>query len=149
MSPCQRNRPKAPFDGPSRSGYIIRQWETRQTLLEEREAGSDRAFGQGVEPLPGVGSSSASRTSADRPFAERRQGAMALYDLQSTAFPTLDESQLAEIARCAEGPPRAYRDGDTIIGVGERDFKFLVVKSGEVEIVDHTGDEPKTVVVHG
>src|SRR5262249_46383610 len=128
MSPCQRNRPKAPFDGPSRSGYIIRQWETRQRLLEEREAGSDRAFRQVVSGAPSGCRLLERLAPVGRPpFSERRQGEMALYDLQSTAFPTLDESQLAEIARCAEGPPRSYRDGDIIIGVGERDFKFLVV----------------------
>jgi len=26
--------------------------------------------------------------------------------------------------------------------------KFFIVKSGEIEIVDHSGDEPKTVTVH-
>src|SRR5712691_1536627 len=68
--------------------------------------------------------------------------------LQSIAFPTLDEAQIAELGRFAAGAPRWYRDGQTLIAAGERDFKFLVVKSGEVEIVDHSGDEPKTVVVH-
>ena len=31
---------------------------------------------------------------------------------------------------------------------GDRDFKFFIVKSGEIQIVDHSGDAPKTVVVH-
>src|SRR5205823_11672371 len=48
----------------------------------------------------------------------------------------------------AADPPRWYRDGQTLIAVGERDFKFLVVKSGEVAIIDHSGDEPRTVAVH-
>src|SRR3989475_1235542 len=68
--------------------------------------------------------------------------------LQSVAFPTLDEAQMAELGGFAAGPPRWYRDGQTLIAVGERDFKFLVVNSGEVEIVDHSGDEPRTVAVH-
>ncbi len=42
-----------------------------------------------------------------------------------------------------------YRDGQTLISMGDRDFKFYIVKSGEVEIVDHSGDKPKTVVIHG
>src|SRR5207245_954149 len=63
-------------------------------------------------------------------------------------FPTLEEAQIAELARFAAAVPRSYRDGQTLIAVGERDFKFLVVKSGEVAIVDHSGDEPKTIVVH-
>jgi thioredoxin reductase (NADPH) len=69
-------------------------------------------------------------------------------DLRSIAFPTLDEAQIAEIGRFAAGAPRSYRDGQTLFAVGERDFKFVLVKSGEVEIVDHSGDEPKTIVVH-
>src|SRR6266571_9527367 len=73
---------------------------------------------------------------------------MAEPNLQSVAFPTLDEAQMVELGRFAAGPPRLYRDGQTLIAVGERDFKFLVVKSGEVEIVDHSGDEPRTVAVH-
>jgi thioredoxin reductase (NADPH) len=73
---------------------------------------------------------------------------MAEQDLQSIAFPTLDEAQIAELGRFADAVPRLYRDGQTLVAVGERDFKFLVVKSGEVEIVDHSGDEPKTIVVH-
>jgi len=73
---------------------------------------------------------------------------MAEQDLQSIAFPTLDEAQIAELGRFADAVPRLYRDGQTLVAVGERDFKFLVIKSGEVEIVDHSGDEPKTIVVH-
>src|SRR6185295_15006641 len=30
----------------------------------------------------------------------------------------------------------------------ERDVKFFVVKSGEIAIVDYSGDEPKTLVTH-
>jgi len=73
---------------------------------------------------------------------------MAEQDLQSIAFPTLDEAQIAELGRFADAVPRLYRDGQTLVAVGERDFKFLVIKSGEVEIVDHSGDKPKTIVVH-
>jgi len=73
---------------------------------------------------------------------------MAEHDLQSIAFPTLDEAQLAELSRCTTATPQWYRDGQTLFAVGARDFKFFIVKSGEVEIVDHSGDEPKTVTVH-
>jgi thioredoxin reductase (NADPH) len=73
---------------------------------------------------------------------------MAEYDLQSIAFPTLDEAQIAEIGGFAAAVPRWYRDGQTLVAVGERDFGLFLVKSGEVEIVDHSGDEPKTIVVH-
>ena len=74
---------------------------------------------------------------------------MAEHDLQSIAFPTLDEAQIAELSRCLEATATSYRDGETLFAVGERDFKFfIVIKSGEVEIVDHSGDAPKTVTIH-
>lgn len=73
---------------------------------------------------------------------------MAEYDLQSIAFPTLDEAQIAELAGCTTATPTLYRDGRTLFAVGERNFKFHVIKSGEVEIVDYSGDVPKTITVH-
>jgi thioredoxin reductase (NADPH) len=73
---------------------------------------------------------------------------MTEHDLQSIAFPTLDAAQLAELARCTTAAPKGYRDGQTLFTVGDRDFKFFIVKSGEIEIVDHSGDEPKTLTVH-
>jgi thioredoxin reductase (NADPH) len=73
---------------------------------------------------------------------------MAEQTLQSVAFPTLDEAQISEFERCTGATAKRYRDGQTLISVGDRDFKFFIVKSGEIEIVDHSGDKPKTVVVH-
>ena len=74
---------------------------------------------------------------------------MAELTLQSVAFPTLDEAQVSEFARCTMAASKRFRNGETLIGMGDRDFKFFIVKSGEVEIVDYSGDTPKTVVVHG
>lgn len=62
------------------------------------------------------------------------------------AFPVLDEKQIgvvAEFARC-----RTYRDGDVLFRAGETDFKFHVIKSGAIAIVDRSGDEPRTILVH-
>jgi thioredoxin reductase (NADPH) len=73
---------------------------------------------------------------------------MAEHDLQSIAFPTLDEDQLARLSRCTAAVTRSYEDGQTLFAVGDRDFKFFVMKSGEVEIIDHSGDEPKRLTVH-
>lgn len=73
---------------------------------------------------------------------------MAEHTLQSTAFPTLDDSQVSEFERCTKAAKKVYRDGQTLISMGDRDFKFYIVKSGEVEIVDRSGDKPKTVVIH-
>src|SRR5579859_1768008 len=73
---------------------------------------------------------------------------MVEHGLQSVAFPTLDESQIAELGKCAAAAPKLYRDGQTLFAVGERDFKFFIVKSGEVEIIDYSGDAPKVIAVH-
>jgi thioredoxin reductase (NADPH) len=74
---------------------------------------------------------------------------MAEPDLKATAFPILNGQQMAALGACAAASPRAYRKGEVLFQAGERDFKFFVIESGEVEIVDCTGDEPRTVVVHG
>ena len=73
---------------------------------------------------------------------------MVEHGLQSVAFPTLDEAQIRELAQCTAAAPKVFRDRQTLFAVGERDFKFFIIKSGEVEIVDYSGDEPKVIVVH-
>ena len=73
---------------------------------------------------------------------------MAEHDLHAIAFPRLDDSQIATLVRCAHPSLKRYRDGEVLFHVGDRDFKFFIVKSGEVEIVDQSGDTPKTVTVH-
>ena len=70
------------------------------------------------------------------------------HNLLSVAFPTLDETQISQLARCADAAPKLFRDGQTLFAAGERNMNFFVVKSGEVEIVDHSGDERKTVTIH-
>src|SRR4051794_14421435 len=73
---------------------------------------------------------------------------MAEHDLLSIAFPTLDETQIARLSSCTAAVARSYTDGQTLFAVGDRNPKFFVVKSGEVEIVDYSGDEPKRLTVH-
>jgi thioredoxin reductase (NADPH) len=73
---------------------------------------------------------------------------MSQNNLQSVAFPTLNEEQISQLAHCTEAEPKLYRDGQTLFAVGEHDMKFFIVKSGEIEIVDYSGDEPKTITVH-
>jgi thioredoxin reductase (NADPH) len=73
---------------------------------------------------------------------------MAEHDLQSVAFPTLDEAQIARLSGCTAAVPKSYQDGQTLFAAGDRDFKFFVVKSGEIEIVDSSGAAPKRLVVH-
>src|SRR5690349_14559956 len=73
---------------------------------------------------------------------------MASQDLQTIAFPTLDEAHMATLARCTHAAVERCEAGQTLIQVGDRDFRFFVIKSGEVEIVDRSGESPETVVVH-
>ena len=69
-------------------------------------------------------------------------------NLLSVAFPTLDEAQIGELARCTDAAPKVFRDGQSLFAVGERNINFFIVQSGEVEIIDRSGDDLKTVTVH-
>jgi thioredoxin reductase (NADPH) len=72
---------------------------------------------------------------------------MSEHNLYDIAFPKLDDAQMASLGRCPLTKLKRYRDGERLFDVGDRDFKFFVVKSGEVEIVDDSGDAPKTITV--
>jgi thioredoxin reductase (NADPH) len=70
-------------------------------------------------------------------------------DLRAAAFPKLNEGQLASLAGCSLTVLKHYRDGEKLFEVGDRDSKFFVIKSGQIEIRDESGDTPKTVAVLG
>src|SRR5687767_5448124 len=67
---------------------------------------------------------------AGSPVLSESTKAMAEPDLTSAAFPTLDDAQIADIVGCAAAKRRAYRDGETLVGIGETDFGFFIVLSG-------------------
>jgi thioredoxin reductase (NADPH) len=69
-------------------------------------------------------------------------------NLQSVAFPTLDATQIRQLAGCTDAEPKLFRDGQTLFKVGDQNINFFIVKSGEVAIVDYSGDEPKTLTTH-
>ena len=69
---------------------------------------------------------------------------MAEHTLKSIAFPVLDEDQIAQVANCTAVTPRHCRDGELLVVVGDRIFKFFIIKSGEIEILDYSGDAPRT-----
>jgi thioredoxin reductase (NADPH) len=73
---------------------------------------------------------------------------MSEHTLQSVAFPTLDDAQISQLAGCTHAAPKLFRDGQVLFAVGQRNMNFFVVKSGEIEILDRSGDEPKTVTIH-
>ena len=71
---------------------------------------------------------------------------MADVDLHKVAFPTLDDAQVATLARF--GTRRLLRDGEHLFKAGDREYKFFVVERGAVEIVEHSSGETKRVTVH-
>jgi thioredoxin reductase (NADPH) len=73
---------------------------------------------------------------------------MVEHTLRSIASPVLTPEQIDQLATCATGTARSYANGETLISVGDLVFKFFVVKSGAIEIFDHSGDEPKTITIH-
>ena len=70
------------------------------------------------------------------------------HNLHAVAYPVLDDAQIDQITQSTGASLRQYEAGQTLFLAGERDFRFFVIKSGEVEIVDPSGDTPNTVVVH-
>jgi len=73
---------------------------------------------------------------------------MAQFTLHSIAFPVLDDAQIAQAGQCRTLLPRRCQNGETLIAVGDRVFKFFIVKSGEIEIVDYSGDKPQAIATH-
>ena len=73
---------------------------------------------------------------------------MAEHDLHAIAFPTLDDAQIAEFGGCTHAVSKVYRDGETLFAVGDRYFKFHVIRSGEVNILDYSGTVPMSIHIH-
>ncbi len=63
-----------------------------------------------------------------------------------TAFPRLDETQRATLEEFAER--KTYRDGEYLLRAGDTAFKFHVILTGRVEIVDRSSGTARTVLVH-
>ena len=74
---------------------------------------------------------------------------MAAQNLEAIAFPKLNDEQIAKLGRYAGASPKKFRAGEALFHAGDRDAKFFVIKSGEIELVDDTGDEAKTIRVLG
>ncbi len=63
------------------------------------------------------------------------------------AFPRLTDSEVQALSKLAT--TCSFQDGKPLFQAGARGVPFYVVISGEVAIVDESGDESKTIVVHG
>lgn len=70
------------------------------------------------------------------------------HTLQAAAFPVLSDAQIAELAACTPVTPRLCAENETLIAIGERSIKFYIVRSGRIEVIDYSGDSPKTIAVH-
>src|SRR6266542_3518452 len=57
-------------------------------------------------------------------------------------------SEVSELLSYNDAEPKLFMDGQTLFAVGDQNMNFFIVKSGEVEIVDYSGDEPKTLTIH-
>ena len=55
---------------------------------------------------------------------------MAEHTLHSIAYPILDEVQIAQAANCTTLAPKRYRDGETLIAIGDRAFKVFYRQVG-------------------
>ena len=73
---------------------------------------------------------------------------MAMPELHSAAFPTLNDKQLDELGPCAQIEPRDFAEGEVLVQPGQRDFPMFVVLSGAIDIIDSTSGEPRVMVSH-
>jgi thioredoxin reductase (NADPH) len=67
--------------------------------------------------------------------------------IHQVAFPKLSESEVETLAAMAK--VCSFADGENIFRAGQRGLHFYLVESGEIAIVDETGAESRTIVVHG
>ena len=71
---------------------------------------------------------------------------MTQQNLESIAFPKLDDSQITALDQFATS--KSFTDGETLFHAGESDFKFFVIKKGQVEIVEQSTGSKQSVTVH-
>jgi thioredoxin reductase (NADPH) len=112
-----------------------------------------------MQSLPGEGAPSAGSLAGARrmlsneaslpPAVIHTRSIMVVHDLQQLAFPTLAAEHVAELAECSGAALERYEEGQVLIEVGDRDFEFHVVTRGAIEILDVSGDAPRTITVHG
>jgi thioredoxin reductase (NADPH) len=69
------------------------------------------------------------------------------YDLQSIAFPKLSDPDIEKLRRYAGVTPTKVEAGKALFWSGDRDARFFVILSGEVELIDETGEQPNTVLI--
>ncbi len=63
------------------------------------------------------------------------------------AFPKLTDAEVEHLAPLTK--ICSFKDGESVFQAGQRGMPLYVVISGGIAIVDDSGPEPKTIVVHG
>lgn len=71
------------------------------------------------------------------------------HDLRAVAFPKLTPDEIEKVAQCTKAPLERYRDGEVLTRTGVRESKFFLVVSGQLAVLDESGDQPKTIAVLG
>ncbi|TDH26439.1 cyclic nucleotide-binding domain-containing protein [Segetibacter sp. 3557_3] len=61
-------------------------------------------------------------------------------------FPLLSPTQIDSIASIAQC--RTYKDGEVLLKAGETGFLFHVIRKGNIEVIDRSGEKPQTILVH-
>src|SRR3954468_22258679 len=74
---------------------------------------------------------------------------MAEHDLRAVAFPKLDDVHMAALGHCIHASLKPFRAGQKLFEMGDPAGRFFVIKSGQVEIVNDSGDKPRTITVVG
>jgi thioredoxin reductase (NADPH) len=69
-------------------------------------------------------------------------------ELRAVAFPKFSEEQMAALGQCPLMKLRKMHAGENLFAACDRNPKFFIIKTGEVEIIDVSGDAPRTVTVH-
>ncbi len=69
-------------------------------------------------------------------------------ELTAVAFPTLSDADLAEIAECPKTARQRWADGQFIFRTGQAKVPFFIIESGAIDILDESGQAPKTIVTH-
>ena len=69
-----------------------------------------------------------------------------MVDIKSTAFPKLSDEQMQAVNKFTT--VSSFSDGDTLFSSGDKNAKFFIIKSGQVEIIERSTGKRHSVTVH-
>lgn len=68
-------------------------------------------------------------------------------ETNQAAFPKLNDDNYTELSQFGES--QTFKDGETLIKAGEKEFDFYIIESGKLRVVDTSSGEEKTVTTLG